>query len=78
MTDPAKEYSESCKSLVKKGRLLLTVDVRTEEEADQILTWMYGTKKPMGAALQEISWDKATVSQAVADAVETLKKALQP
>ncbi len=78
MTDHEKEYSESCKALVRKGRLLLTVDVRTEEEADQILTWMYGNKKPMGASLQEISWDKATVSQAVADAVETLKRALQP
>lgn len=78
MTDPTKEYNESCKFLVKKGRLLLTVDVRTEEEADQILTWMYSTQKPMSAALQEIAWDKATVSQAVADAVETLKRALQP
>jgi hypothetical protein len=60
--DQAKEHvSDMCKSLVSKGRLLLTVDVRTEEEAEQILEWMYCKEKPMKALLNEIAWDKVVV-----------------
>lgn len=72
----SKVLGDMRRHLVSKGRLVLTVDVRTEEEADQIMQWMYGTEKPMKAALHEVTWDKATVPTAVAEAVETIRAAL--
>jgi hypothetical protein len=67
---------EMCSSFVAKGRLLLTVEVRTPEEAEEILRWMYGLEKPMKSALVEIAWDKATVSIKVAEALESMRIAL--
>ena len=69
-----KVLDDMCNSFLSKKRLLLTVDVRTKEEAEEIMNWMYGNEKPMKAALHEISWDKALVSQKVVEAIETLRK----
>jgi len=63
-----------CNNLISKGRLLLTVEVRTKEEAEEIMQWMYSGDKPMKSALHEVAWDKAVVSQKVAEAIETLRQ----
>ena len=63
-------------SMVKHGTLMLTVRVLTEEDARQIMEWMYSSRKPMSAELLEISWDKVAVPKQEAEALEVMRKAL--
>ena len=71
-----KHIREFSNSLVSKRRLLLTVDVRTENEAKEIMQWLYGDEKPMKASLVEVSWDKPLSTASYAELRETLKRVL--
>lgn len=74
--DTAKEHIDGTSAmLVSKGRLLLTVEVKTPEAAEQLIEWMYATEKPMKSDLLEISWDKVAVPTALAEALAAIKKA---
>lgn len=70
-----KHIDDQCRALVAKRKLLLTVEVRTREEAEELLRWMYSDDKPMKASLLEIAWDKAAVPKAVAEAAAALVRA---
>lgn len=70
-----KHIDDQCGALVAKRKLLLTVEVRTPEEAEELLRWMYSDHKPMKASLLEIAWNKSAVPTAVADAAATLIRA---
>lgn len=63
-------------SLVEKKVLLLTVELSTEEEAEELVQWLYSVKKPMKSTLLSIAWDQVPVPKKVADAIEALKQAL--
>ena len=63
-------------SMVGHGTLILTVRVSTEDDARQIMEWMYSSRKPMSAELLEISWDKVAVPKQEAEALEVMSKAL--
>lgn len=67
---------QMARMFVQKKRLLLTVEVSSEEEAIQLIEWMYAKDKPMKSNLLEVSWDKATVAKDVADAIDALTSAL--
>lgn len=71
-------YENTLNHIVIKGRLLLTVEVTTREQAKEILEWMYAPekKKPMKADLLELAWDTATVTQQEFEALKQLKAAL--
>jgi L-serine deaminase len=60
---------------LSKKRLLLTIEVETEEQVDELMRWMYATDKPMSANLVEIAWDKVCVSRKQADALEAMRQA---
>ena len=62
--------------LIEKRRLLLAVEVTTEEQADEILCWMYASDKPMKAELVSLAWDQQTIPEQVADALQALKDAI--
>jgi len=62
------------RSLASRGTLVLTVRVANEEQAEQIADWMYADDKPMLAQLDEIAWDRTTVSLEVAEAIETIRR----
>ena len=63
-------------ALAAKGRLLLTVDLSTPEQAGQIMQWMYGKDKPMAATLVSITWDCIPVPRAHAEALAALSAIL--
>lgn len=67
-----KFVTEQHASLAAKGRLLLTVDLSTPEEAAQIMEWMYAKDKPMLAKLVGIGWDQVLIPKAQADALAAL------
>jgi hypothetical protein len=69
-------HESSLQHLVDKGRLVLTVDVATKEQAEEILEWMYAPEKPMKCELLELAWDKTTVTKQEYEALEQLKAAL--
>lgn len=70
-------HQSTLQRLVEERTLLLTVEVNTVEDADQILTWMYcKDEKPMSADLLSISWDKVPASKKVVDLIERLKEEL--
>jgi hypothetical protein len=64
--------NQNADSLVAKKRLILTVDVSTREEAIEIISWMYSKEPPMKSKLQEVSWDRATVSAKQAELLQQL------
>ena len=57
-----KVRQDTNRHMLEKGRLLLTVDVKTEEDVEQLMQWMYATDKPMSAELVSVGWDQAIVS----------------
>jgi hypothetical protein len=69
-------HERTLQHLVDKGRLMLTVNVTTKEQAQEILEWMYGPEKPMTAELIELAWDKAAITKQEFDALEQLKAAI--
>lgn len=77
MEEVTKYRNESNQALADKKRLLLTVELDTPEQADEIFRWMYNTEKPMLSNLVEIAWDKVAVSRKQAEALEALKLSLQ-
>ena len=72
-TDPRVDM---IRGLLAKGHLLLKVKIRTEDDAEEIIRWMYAPHKPMQAELLEIAWDKELVDKDVFDALRSLEKAL--
>lgn len=70
------EQDDGSRALAAKGTLLLTVKVETEDQAREILRWMYATQKPMGSKLVEISWDKVAVPKIQADALEVMRQSI--
>ena len=69
---------DQCSALLAKGTVLLTVNLKTLDDAHGLLRWMYSSNKPLTAELREIAWDKAVVSKKEADALQVLKQALLP
>lgn len=67
---------EIAESLLNKGPLLLTVEVNTVEEADELMRWMYAPTKPMKAKLIQIQWNQATVSMKVKEAIRVIETEL--
>jgi len=63
-------------SFLEKKTLLLTVTVNANEDAEQLIKWLYAPEKPMSAELHEIAWDKVAVSKVEAEALTQFKKAL--
>jgi len=70
------QHDGTLQHLVDKGRLVLTVNVTTKEQANEILEWMYAPEKPMKSELLELAWDRATVTKQEYEALEQLKAAL--
>ncbi len=69
--DPISQLADG---LVGKGRLLLTVDVSTREQADEIVRWMYSKENPpMKSTLVEVAWDKVAIDKFILDAVRTIQ-----
>lgn len=66
------ETNEHAEALAAKGRLLLTVELSTADEADELMRWMYSKTPPMKARLLEIAWDKEAVPKAMADAINAV------
>jgi hypothetical protein len=60
------------RSLLEKKNLTLSVSVRSREDAEQILQWMYSNNKPMSAELNSISWDQAMVTPEVREAISVI------
>jgi hypothetical protein len=69
--------NEQEQALLEHGTLLLTVNLKTVEDAREILEWMYATRKPMTSELIEIAWDKVAVSKQVAEALAQMRKAMR-
>lgn len=69
---------EQCQALADKKKLLLTVELNSPEEAEELFMWMYGTNKPMKSKLNEIAWNKVAVEKLkVSQLIDGLKEALQ-
>lgn len=66
-------------SLLEKGRLMLTVDVNSKEDVEQLLAWMYAPddQKPMTASLEEMSWDKVAATKKEADLIGHMRSVMQ-
>jgi hypothetical protein len=60
-----------------KGTLLLTVEVHTTEDVQQIMEWCYSDEKPMTAQLNSIGWDTVGMSSEVRGALDALVAAVQ-
>lgn len=67
---------ETVQNLVDKGRLILTVDVKTKEQAEELMRWMYSPDKPMKSELIELAWDKKTVTKQEADLLGQMRDVL--
>jgi len=67
-----------CENLTRKSPLLLTVNVRDEKEAEQILQWMYSKTPPMEAELLGVEWDRETVTKLEAEAVQMIRDGVRP
>lgn len=67
---------QTAQHLIDKGRLVLTVNVTTKEQAEQLLKWMFGTEKPMKAELLELAWDKEAIAREEFQALQQLKAVL--
>lgn len=75
MEERLKQIEESNQSLADKGRLLLTVQLSTKEEAEELMRWMYSkTDKPMLSELIEIAWDKEVVTKQEFELVEAARR----
>lgn len=73
-----KHIDDSNHALAEKGTLILTVQLDSPEQADEIMRWMYAKEKPMKAKLVEIAWDKVAISKEQADALEMLRQSFAP
>ena len=60
--------------LLDKRHLLLSVEVNTKEQIQELLRWMYGTadQRPLSATLNEIFWNKIAVDADTAEALNDL------
>lgn len=67
---------EQNRFLAAKGTVVLTVNLSTEEEAQELYEWLYSDDKPMKSSLTSISWDQVLVPKRVAEAIETIKGVL--
>lgn len=72
--EAVKFMEDQNQSLVNKGTLLLTVRVDSQEQAGEIMQWMYAKDKPMKAELVEIAWNKVAVRKEQAEALEMLRR----
>lgn len=63
-------------SLLDRGEIILTVELKTLKDAEQILEWMYASDKPMTSELLQISWNSQPVTNEVKEAIDNLKIAL--
>ena len=62
-------------SLIEKSPLMLSVEISTREEAEEIMLWMYSKKNsPMKSKLLEILWDGAVVSKQESEAVRMIRE----
>jgi len=62
-------------SLIEKSPLMLSVEISTREEAEEIMSWMYSEKNsPMKSKLLEILWDGAIVSKQESEAVRMIRE----
>jgi len=63
------------KILVKKRTLQLSVIVENEEEAEEIIRWMYAkADRPMKSQLDQIAWDKVLVNKDIAEFMQKIKE----
>lgn len=67
------DRQELASGLMGKSPLLLTVEVGSIEEADQIMQWMFAPEKPMLSKLVQIRWDCEVVPTKVVEALRLLK-----
>ena len=82
MTDnkknPCAPLENTLDFFVKKGRLILAVDVTTQEQAEELIRWMYAPEKPMKSELIDISWDKQTVTKQQGKLLDDIKEYYDP
>lgn len=72
--DALARVKENNQSLASKGEVTLTVQLSTEEEADELFTWLYSEVKPMKSTLVGISWDSITVTgDEINDIIQSLE-----
>jgi hypothetical protein len=71
-----KIHDQTVSHLVEQGRLVLTVEVESQEQAEQILQWMYAPEKPMKATLVSLGWNQEAVSSDVLTAIRELQSVL--
>ena len=72
--NPCAPLENTLDFFVKKGRLILAVDVTTQEQAEEIIGWMYAPEKPMKSELIDISWDKQTVTKQEGKLLDAIKE----
>ena len=74
--DTDNPIDQMCSMFVEKKRLILSVEVNSTDEAEELMRWMYAKEKPMKATLLEVEWDKVIVPAKTAAAIEMLRDAL--
>lgn len=64
--------------LLGKKALILSIEVNTKEDVEQIIRWMYSADKPMTATIKELSWDKELVDKNISEALNVLIDSINP
>ena len=71
-------YEDQVQGLTGRRTLLLTVELENREQAEALLSWMYDAKdENRYGVLKEIAWDKAVVSEKVAEKLNELKEVME-
>lgn len=62
--------------MAQRGTLILRVKVKTPEDCEQLIGWLYSKEPPLTSELLEISWDKELVSAKEALALQAFRDAV--
>lgn len=73
MNNGEKIISDMVSHLVRERNLRLTIEVDSEEAAQEIIQWMYSEQKPMKSVLHNVAWGPSIVSEADREVLEFLR-----
>lgn len=61
-------------SLLSKKKIILEVEIKTIEEAEEIVKWMYSKNPPLKSSLQSIHWDSKVISDKDYNFIQDIKR----
>jgi hypothetical protein len=68
-------HEDICKSLINKDEVILKVNIKDIESAEQILEWLYDKdQQHMKAELLQLTWDSEVISGKEAQILKLIKE----